>query len=192
MKHAVSILFVALAFSLSSCLNFKEKNEKNDKVELEQISVNGEYSMGIPTFMTKTASLHEDASLQFQNIFKETYVIVIDEDKFEFKKVYKEMGSYDTTRSIISNYADTQLQFTTSQMTVISKKNMKALKIGTLNAATTEIDGNVEGVDVPITYFLTYVESDHKLYMIMAWTLQAKKDLHRDTFDKMIKSFKIL
>jgi hypothetical protein len=149
--------------------------------------------MGIPTYMTKTTTLNEEASMQFQNIFKEAYVVVIDEDKAEFKNAFAELGSYDTTRSIISNYADTQFQFAISNMNVISKGNMKALKIdGRLNAATTEVDGTVEGVEVPITYFFTYVESDHKLYTIMAWTLQSKKDVHRATFDRMVMSFKTL
>lgn len=190
MKHSVTLLLVvALSFSLSSCF-INLKDEKNAKVELNQISVN-EYSMGIPTYMTKTTTLNEDASMQFQNIFKETYVVVIDEDKAEFKKAFAELGSYDTTRSIISNYADTQLQFALENMDVISKEDMKALKIdGRLNAATTEIDATIERVQVPITYFFTYIESDYKLYTIMAWTLQSKKDVHRPTFDRMVRSFK--
>jgi hypothetical protein len=186
-------LIVLLGLSLASCmLNLDKDRSTGGKVDLQEISINGEYAIGIPTYMTKATSLNDDASLQFQNIFKETYVIIIDEDESEFIQTFKDVDSYDTTRSVISNYTDAQIQFTTSSMDVIKKTPVKKLKINGLHAASIEIDANIEGVKVPISYFLTFIEGNGKLYMIMAWTLEDKKDNHRQTFEQMAQSFKFL
>lgn len=190
MKHYTAyFLLIVYGICFSSCqLNLKDdKNKAN--IELEPVSINDEFSMGIPGFMTKTASLNEDASLQYQNMFKETYVIVIDENKQEFIDAYIGLEAYDTTRSVLSNYADTQIQLTTSNMEVIQKNKITSLKINGLNAATVQIDANVEGVKNAIAYFLTFIEGKEKLYMVMAWTFRDKKDDYAMIFEKMAKSF---
>jgi hypothetical protein len=191
MRYNLILLSIAsLAFTLPSC-NFN--GSKNDKDGLrngyDSISVNGQYSMHIPKFMTKATKLNEEASLQYQNIFRETYVIVIDENKEEFINAYTELDSFDTLRSVISNYADTQVQLITSGATVINRTEISTLTINGLDAARTEIDASLEGIKAPITYFLTFVEGKETLYMIMAWTLQDKKDTHRAMFEEMAKSF---
>ena len=185
-------LSVALCLSLSSCfMNLSKKNEKPENVEMETVTVN-DYSMGVPKFMTKASNLNEDASLQYQNIFKETYVIVIDEGKQAFIDAYVDADAYDTTRSVIDNYTDTQLQLTTSSLNVLSKSETKKLTINGLAATTTEIDAELEGVSAAITYFLTYVEGPDNLYVIMAWTLKDRKDDHRETFKQVAESFRVL
>jgi len=186
---ACAITFLGL--SLSACVQNLLKDETGGKTELENITINGEYTMGIPTYMSKSTSLNDEASLQFQNIFKETYVIVIDESKQEYIDTYEDLGFYDTARNVISNYADTQVQSITSSLEVISRKEITPLRINGLSAAATEIDAKFEGVHSAITYFLTFVEGKEKLYMIMAWTMQTKKDNYRATFEQMTKSFRV-
>jgi hypothetical protein len=194
MKHIFTTISIcSLSFVLSSCvLNLFKDEKKAAKADLETISVDGNYSMGIPKFMTKTDGLNDEASLQFQNIFKETYVIVIDENKQEFIDAYKDLDTYDSTTAVIANYADTQVQLTTSSMNVLSKSELKFFPINGNKAANIEIDAEIEGVAAPITYFLTFVEGDENLYFIMAWTLQKYKDDYRETYGEIAKSFKTL
>jgi hypothetical protein len=189
-RTVISVIFL-LGLFLCSCLPNLNKEEKSgEKIELKPVSINREYSMGIPSFMTKATALNKGASLQYQNIFKEAYVIVIDEDKQEFIDTYKGLSVYDTTRSVLSNYTDSQVQSITANIEVLSQKEVTTFKINGQNAAAVELDANVEGVKIPITYFLSFVEGKDKLYFIMAWTLQNKKDTHRDTFARMVKSFR--
>jgi hypothetical protein len=192
MKNPIVISVILLSgLFLCSCLPNLNKEEKSgEKIELKPVSINREYSMGIPSFMTKATALNKGASLQYQNIFKEAYVIVIDEDKQEFIDTYKELSIYDTTRSVLSNYTDSQVQSITANIEVISQKEVTTFKINGQNAAAVELDANVEGVKIPITYFLSFIEGKDKLYFIMAWTLQDKKDTHRDPFARMVKSFR--
>jgi hypothetical protein len=175
---------------LSSCSLLPNKDEKGDNVVLEPVAVDDDYSMSIPTYMTKSTTLNDDAALQYQNIFKQVYVIVIAESKQEFIDAFKKLETYDTTRSPLSNYADVQVQSTSANMNVASKTNIARSKINGMRAATIEIDATVESVNTPITYFLTFFEGKDKLYMIMAWTLQEKKEIYRGTFEKMARSFK--
>lgn len=188
MKRNITVWVIALSLSLSSCF-LNTDGKKNGKVDLQQFPVDSTYSMGVPSFMTKTKSLNENSTFQFQNMFKETYVIVIDENTNEFIDAYKEMDAYDTARSVVSNYADTQVQLITSNMNVIEKKEVTFSKINGLDAAATEIDASLEGVKLPVTYFLTFIEGKEKLYMVMAWTLQNRKENHRATFEQMARSF---
>jgi hypothetical protein len=182
-----------LSLVLLSCSLLPNKDEKGDNVELEAVSsLDGDFSLSIPAYMTKATTLNDDASLQYQNMFKEVYVIVIGEDKQEFINTFKKLDNYDTTRSPVSNYADVQVQATSANMNVISKTDIVRSKINGMRAAATEMDASVEGVSTPITYFLTFFEGKEKMYMIMAWTFQSKKDTYRNTFDKMAKSFKLL
>jgi hypothetical protein len=156
------------------------------------VIIRNEYSMDIPSYMTKSTELNDDASLQFRGILREAYVIVIDESKQEFVDFLAAEEMYDSTLSIVSNYAKTQLDNTTSSMNVISRKTPVRMKINGLNAVKAEIDGVVDGIPEPISYFVTFVESSEKLYMIMAWTLKEEKEVHRETFEKMAKTFKCL
>jgi hypothetical protein len=192
-NYGIALSFALTAIVLTACNLNLDKDEKNDgKVELKPIRVNEEYSMGVPGYMTKATTLNEGASLQFQNVFKETYVIVIDEDKQEFLDAYETSSVYDTARSLLSNYSDTQLQLTTSEMDVINMKELTRSRINGLKAESTEIDAKVEGISFPITYFLTFIEGENKFYFIMAWTLQEKKDAHRPAFQQMVRSFRLL
>lgn len=187
-----SVLLVVLgAIALTSC--FPSGNSaKNGDPELSVVSVGNDDSIGVPAYMTKATALNDEASLQYQNIFKGTYVIVLDENKQEFIDAYIEADSYDTTLTPLANYANIQVQLTSSKMEqVLERKEISYLKINGQEAATTEIEGKFEGVEVPISYFFTYVEGPNKLYLIMAWTLKDKRETYRKDFEKIAQSFQL-
>jgi hypothetical protein len=184
----VLILLTTLAFT--ACTPNKKVEEKSASVALTPVSINDQYAMSVPEYMSKASSLNEGASLQYQNLFKEAYVIVIDEEKEVYVNSYKELSVYDTTRSVISNYTDTQIQSISENVEVLGKTQVKSHRVNGLKATTIEIDATLEGVESSITYFLTCVEGADKLYMILAWTLQDRKDRHRDTFQQMVKTFR--
>jgi hypothetical protein len=193
MKPYQLILIISVALIISSCVpNEAKKGAKDSKSKFKTITINDEYRMDVPEFMSKASSLNESASLQYQNLFKGAYVIVIDEEKEAFIKTYKDLSVYDTTRSALSNYTDVQIQSTTANLDVISQSKVSSFRVNGLNAASIEIDANVEGVSDPISYFLTFVAGRDKLYYIMAWTVQNKKEQHRETYLEMVKTFKIL
>lgn len=188
------LLLIILGFSLTSCINFKtkEKEGTSDIENFNQIEINNEYQISLPKYMRKTSELNDDASLQYQNVFKETYVIVIDEPKEEFVDVFKELNQYSDKYSLVENYRDVQLQLFAESMSIENETTPESMEINGLDAEMLEIDGKVQGIEDKITYSLTFIEGDEKVYMIMAWTMLNRKDTYRADFENITKSFALI
>lgn len=194
MKKLTSILIITCITVFTSCINFKTK-ESTETIEPEDFNtvvINNDYSVGIPKFMRATTGLNEEASLQYQNMFKETYVIVIDEQKVEFVDILKEMGQYDESKSLIQNYRDIQLQLLAGTMQFSNESEPKSLKINGLDAEMVTVDAMVDGIDEGISYFLTFLDGSDKVYMMMAWTLQSKKEDYRETYGAIAETFQLV
>jgi hypothetical protein len=189
-----SLLLLCLfgAFLFVSCGNLLKKEEKLDEAELVSVKINDEYSVKIPDYMKKAESLNDEASLQYQNVFKETYVIVIDEPKQEFVDTFEQLGEYDSTKSPIENYQIVQMKNLVEGIDISKQTDPKNFKIHGLNAIHIQIDGSVEDVNDEIAYFLTFIEGKEKCYMMMAWTLKSRKEKYSNTFDTIAKSFRQL
>lgn len=185
------LILVALLLTVSGCLGFFSKKEETpEAANFIEVKVN-EYAVKVPEYMKKVTNLNEEASLQFQNIFKETYVIIIGENKEEFIAAFRDLGEYDSTRSVVENYRDIQLLTTAERIDVIGQSKPEAAVINGLPAQFVQVDANVEGASKPISYFFTFIEGDENVYMIMAWTLAERKEKYRNTFTAMAKSFRL-
>lgn len=125
--------------------------------------------------MKGTTGLNEEASLQYQSLLKEAYLLVIDEPKSRFEEVYRDLEQYDEQLSVIQNYRDARLKILSRTTEINSKSKPQSFKINGLSAEFMEIDANISGVSSEISYFLTFVEGSNRVYMIMAWTLKDKK-----------------
>ena len=199
MKNRIIVLFVCsltFTFFFTSCIDFKTKKKEVTETEVaedfNQVEVNGEYRLSLPKYMKKTDNLNEEASLQYQNIFKETYTIVIDEAKNDFVEMFTELEEYDEGISVIKNYRNVQRQLFSESMYVDKESSPVALEINGLEAEMVDIDGRVDGIDEDISYFLTFVEGKEKVYMIMSWTMTSRKDTYESTFDGIAKSFQLI
>ena len=192
--HFTLLLCVALGFSLNSCIDFKTKTKEEilEDSDFKEVEVEHRYRLSLPNYMRETTGLNSEASLQYQNIFKETYTIVIDESKEEFVQVFKELNQYDEDISLIKNYRDVQLQLFSERMNVENQSDPVQLKIDGMDAEMVDIDGTVEGVSEKISYFLTFVEGRENVYMIMSWTMTSRKETYKATFEKLAKSLKLV
>ena len=66
------ILLLIIPFAFTSC--------KREPV-FSEVKVNNRYSMSIPDYLQPCTDLHKDASMQYQNVEKDIYAMVIDEKK---------------------------------------------------------------------------------------------------------------
>ena len=168
-------------------------DEEQEEVEMENVEINGLYSMDVPEHMTVSLTMNDDASLQYMNETRNEYIIVIDEDKEEFKTIFQALGMYDDDLSLIENYAISQESFTMDAATsVLDEEDIEKIKIGRYPARRKNFDAKVAGVLVPIAYSLAFIEGEDNLYMIMAWTSKSKRDDYEETVSKMFKSFREL
>ena len=194
MNNYHPILSLVFLVSMVSC---KDSNNKKDDSVLgtetfHTVSIDGNYSLDIPKFMTGTTGLNEEASLQFQSLLKEAYLLVIDEPKAGFEKVYRDLNQYDDELSVIQNYRDARLRILSRTSKINHKTKPESIKINGLDAEIMDLDANIEGVTDEIFYFLTFVEGDERVYMIMTWTLKDKKAEHKKTFKSIAESFKLV
>jgi len=168
---------------------YKEEQAKKDPANYKAIDVNELYTMSVPKDMKPTDFLNDEASLQYFNIYKEHYVIVIDESKSEFIEVFKSMDEYDTDLSVVENYAKAQLNFFSEDLTFRKETGLQPMTINDRDALRKSAVADVEGVPNPISYQFAFAEGKKNLYMIMAWTTEENA---RDFFEQQMFMFKSL
>ena len=152
----------------------------------------GLYEISVPKYMKEASDLNMEASMQFHNIFKETYLAIIDEDKSDFVEAYEELGAFDSSLSTIGNYRKIQLDFFMDRLDVISQDAPNKFTIDGMDAEQVEFTGRVADVDSDIFYMMTFVEGRNDVYMIMTWTLGNSEQTYKETFYLMVDSFREL
>ena len=187
------ILILSICLSITSCDKILDKasslSKENIKVEdLKVIRVNDNYSISAPDYMTEMKSLHDEASFRYANIYKETYTIVIDEDKQEFIDTFKEIEIYNDSLTPLENYSDYQIK-SIQESIEGSKINEVDFKIKNYPSKQYEFSGKVEGIN--IAYLIGFVESDDTMYMMMSWTIDNRYKKYKNTFKLIQNSIKI-
>jgi len=180
MKKTLSIL--SILFVLFAC---------KEDTSTQTITIKKQYSIEIPDFLTAANHLHEDASLQYQNIFKEFYTIIIDESSKEFNEMVTnepnltEFYSPDLegySNLIIDNMKVTIEDGTYSEFT--------QTKINGVDAKIISISGTVE--DIKVFYHLTFIKGKKQYYQIVNWTELKRKEDHLQSMENISASFKEL
>ncbi|MBO6533591.1 MAG: hypothetical protein JJ885_03890 [Muricauda sp.] len=194
MRYRYLVPVIALVLCLVSCKDSKNKKEVDTfgTDTFHTFSINGNYNIDVPNFMTGTTGLNEEASLQFQSLIKEAYLLVIDEPKADFEEVYRDLGQYDDSLSVIQNYRDARLQILSRTTQIIHKSANTSRLIHGLDAESVELDAKVNGMDNEISYFLTFINGGEKVYMVMGWTLKERKKEHKKTFKTIAESFRLI
>jgi len=184
--HQVSckeIIKEAIQSTNSSVENLSADNYK-------EITVDELYKLSVPKYMKEMNNLNEEASLQYANIYKEAYTIVIHENKQDFIDSFKEYDEYKEELSVIENYSQAQTNFFKESANIKEIEPYGLTEINGLDARQTKMKGNVEGQD--ITYIIGYVEGEDNLYMIMSWTLLDRLARFENTFEAINSSFKLI
>lgn len=190
----LSILILSICFSIISCKKIIDSAASfgKDKVKVEdlkRINVNDEYAVSIPEYMTEITSLHEEASFEYANLFKETYIIVLDESKEEFINAFKEIEIYNDSLTPLENYSDFQLKSFKENIGALVINKLES-KIKKLPSEIHEFNGKVDGLD--IAYLVSFIEADSKMYMIMSWTMKDRYKKYKETFKLIHSTFKLI
>ncbi|MCK6640955.1 MAG: hypothetical protein L6Q81_12810 [Bacteroidia bacterium] len=182
----LSVLLLLLSVHLLA------QNSNNDTTSSRIVDINGRYQMAIPNYLTEGNDLNDEASLQYQNIYKEVYIIVIDEPKQEFKDVFIELGEYDTSKSILENYTLSQMESIKAAMITSTQGTRRTIKSQSSEAIVYDVSGTQEGIEGEMGFTVAFLEGRLNLYMILTWTFQKDKPKYQADMDAMIASFKEL
>jgi len=178
------LLLKTLLFFFSASLLLSCGREK----ELQTVNIKNRYTMELPASYKKVKDLNEEASLQYQNVLKEMYVIVIDEDKQVLAKALENNSLYDTYSNDLNGYSRL---ITDGMDASISVKKMPAFEETTINGIKARIlsfDGLSSGYHV--YWKLAFIEGNNRFYQIMVWTDFKNHDKSEKEMADIINSFK--
>ena len=181
----ISIVFLA------ACSEIIDQKASLDDSEYQLITHNNEFNLMIPKFMDATTSLNDEAVIQYQNIFKETYLIIIDENIEEVTDAFYEAGIYDPNYSFMENYVDFQIESISTDANSAIKGDHTKSTINGLEAETIDLTAQIEGVAYEIYYKVCFLKSEEKIYYMMLWTLNDRRDNYKEAFQKIYESFSL-
>ena len=177
MKNASKVLvFVLLMMMNWSC----NRNEKFETVTFPDFQVD------LPEYMTEVDLQNPNAQLQYGDILKEHYVLVIEERVSDLESL-----GFDFT---IEDYMDFALE---NVLNTISNSKSERLNETVKNDTgidyiTYKIWGTFDEEDIDVYYRLTVYKSDDNFYNLMTWCMAEDERAYEPIMDKMVKSFKEL
>ena len=182
MKNLLNLSVIAvLTLLLSGCADFNK---------LEKVTVNNQYTVELPGFLSETNDLNDEASLQYQNLFKEFYIIILDEVKEDVHGAIIENDLLDFYSLDIDGYSDLLIDGVISEMNEDAESERKEVHINNRKANLMYLSGNIEDLD--IYYEFGFIEGKDHYYQIMVWTLEKNRTKYQEGMDKIVKSFREL
>ncbi|PQJ32280.1 hypothetical protein BST92_10240 [Nonlabens arenilitoris] len=184
-----SFIFVLLT-TLSSCLGGSNKAEKLDIEQDFKLFESKKFSIKVPGYLTETDDLNEDAEMQMQNMFRETYMIVMAESKSDFDFASEILGMGNDSLSYAENYMDMQLESMTESFSYDVVKEKTTTVINDMPAMIVEANASIDGLNV--SYIITTIESDHDIFYITCWTLTDRRDRYFPAFYQSVETIQQL
>ncbi len=168
-------MFLAIILCVSLACTADKSNKK--------ITIKNLYSIEVPSGMTKTSTINSDASLQYQNLIKDEYIIVIDEPISEF---YNALEGSEVSQDLQGYYdiVVANLEMAASELHITDKED---IKINSLPAKLFTATARVENYDVFYKYCV--VEGQKNFYQILYWTSSDKKNKRQEAMTATIKTF---
>ena len=157
----------------------------------QTIEINEDYSLILPDFLSKTDELNPNASLQYQNLDKELFVIVIEEDRQEFTRKILENKVEEVYPPNLKGYTDIVYHSIGETIKISAKTDIEDVEINGLSAKTFTIQGQTQD-RISVYYSFTLVKGKDKYYQIAQWTAKNQKALFEKQMKEIAASFKQL
>ncbi len=158
--------------------------------QFNTVNIADKYTLDIPDYLTKTDDLNDDASLQYQNVIRECYTIVIDESKQELYDVIAASLELSEYPQSMEGYCALILHGMLDGGGMTDYKLEKNQTINGLPAQFLSATLEVEGLQV--FYKIAMIEGKKDFYQIMTWTLASNAEKQEADMDAILRSFKEL
>ncbi|MCT4583007.1 MAG: hypothetical protein N4A35_16460 [Flavobacteriales bacterium] len=192
-KKYLPLLFIFFFF-WTSCKTETVESARNLSLEkdFEWATVEHRYKIKVPNYLKSTTILNDEASLQYMHMYKEEYLIIIDESKQEFIDAFRALEAYDEEQNTLKNFHEVQTTHLTTAMHLRPTSTPQFIQLRNTAAYFAEFDANIEGTQETASYFIYHVASTERLYTIMLWTLKKNRDIYREKVKKMLSTFNSL
>jgi len=168
MSKLINYIFsTVLALLLISSCNYEEG--------FKEITVDNDYTVSIPHYLKKTDRLSPTGDFQYENKFRNFYVICVDEVK---------------NNESLENYTGKLLHTFEDRLDDYEVKKDTINNINGLPVKYYELKGSMTGKS--LYYILVTIEGPDKFYQLCIWTTNKKKDQHLADFSTIAGSFKLL
>ncbi len=138
-----------------------------------------EYTLEIPDYLKRTFDLNDVATLQYKNILKDVYLIVIEDDKKELESL--EIEFPNATEFLLFFVKDYNAEAENRVQSEIVEFENNGINFSQVELSFTDVEGD---------YFMliTAVETKTHFYKVMNWTKLAEKDIYYADFKRTAKS----
>lgn len=175
-------IFVLTILFITSC-------QSGDTERL--VTIQNKYSILLPSFLVKASkTLNKDASLQYLHTWKEFYVIVIDESKYEIQKALENNNFTEKYSNELIAYSDIILKSFEQSISVSQKSDIKDTLVNNMPARILTINGR--SAETNAFYSIAFIEGNERFYQVMVWTLSSKEFEYKDKMNKIMYSLKEL
>jgi hypothetical protein len=147
----------------------------------DRIAVGDRYSLSVPSFLEVTYDINPDASLQYQNIWKDFFVMVIDESKANLNNQSSELAISSFTEYFNFHYGAIE-----NALAVLEKPVFRDTTINAMPSKTVKLTGRVDGVE--IFYYMVFAEGENRYYQVVAFSGASKKGEYEDIMGQIIFS----
>jgi hypothetical protein len=180
-RNALALLSVFIL--ISSC-------GQKEKVEMRRVETPN-FSIEVPVDFEKTNNLNKLAPIQYQNVKKDFYFLMLEEPKMGFHeaiaqgmyseyKVNPDLDGY--FKVLTSHFDDIMDDFTVT--------DIKRVKINSANATIFTISGVSIEFKKAIVYRYAIIDDGTNYYQLMSWTNPGAKRELIDRMQDVIFSFK--
>lgn len=164
----------ALILLLTSC---------NKNTVFSEVKIANRYTISVADYMQPCSDIQKDASLQYQNIEKDIYMIVIDEKK-KMIQDYNLEYDIDTYFKNITSKGFSE-SISDGKISIPGRQEINGHK-----ALIADVTGKVEKNEV--YYKLALIETSYAFYQILIWANAQNKEKFESDMVTMIESFKEL
>lgn len=146
------------------------------------------FTLQVPESMSKTSQLNDEASLQYQSILKNMFVIVIDESKDDMQAAIDSPPEYAVYNNDLEGYyglVSTNLKATLSRNDLPKPVDTK---INGLPAKILDVEGFIEDED--ISWKFAFIQGKKTYYQVVAWTSTDQKEDNEKAMNEIVNSFR--
>jgi len=137
------------------------------------------FTIDIPDYMTKTYELNDNSSIQYINVSKEAYMIVIEDSKEQLEsKGMKFVSPKDFLENFLNDFKKDSKKRKQSGYVNFESNGNKHSQV--------ELSWEQEGTEFYM--LLTTAETNKHFYNIMCWTIMDNKNMLKDDYLKISKS----
>jgi hypothetical protein len=158
--------------------------------EFQTITVEGRYSLDVPKELTTTTEMHAEASLQYMNVIREFYVLVIDEPIDEFDKAVRENELENVVTMDEEGYSSLVTSGIKDGLSNLEEEVPVKAKINGMPSIIHKFSGHINDIDV--YYNFGVYRGQKNYYQVLTWTMKDHKEKYSPEMEKIIRSLKEL